>query len=219
MNHNPTHRHSRLLVSIIALPFSLTSLSSMAGDIYIGAKAGWGYDHNECESPRLIRDNNALGAGFYTGHEINSWLAVEAGYDYFSDMKTACPTLRHSDVGAPYVSKVQGIELGPKPYFDVMNEQAQIFARLGTFAWWADVTSHAVGYQYASEHGWSPMLGAGFEIAMTNNLSARMEYQWFHNVGDCGTGSCNINLLSAGVTYRFGVNPAVPAAAITVAIP
>lgn len=189
----------------------LLSLPLLANDAYVGAKAGWVHGHNACESHNLTCDNDALGAGVFAGYELNDWLALEAGYNYFGNMKADYPALGHSDVTAPYTGKVQGIELGAKPYWD-LNERTSLFAKVGTLAWWTDVTGDEVGYQHtASDNGWSPMLGAGLEMAMTDNLSARLEYQWFHNVGGSDTGGSSINMLSAGVTYRFGSRSVAPA--------
>lgn len=184
---------------LLTLPLPL-----FANDLYVGAKAGWVHGHNACDSQRISCDNDALGAGVFAGYELNDWLALEAGYNYFGNMKADYPALGHSDVTAPYTGKVQGIELSAKPYW-ALNESTSLFAKVGTLAWWTDVTGEEVGYQYSSsDNGWSPMLGTGLEIAMTDNLSARLEYQWFHNVGGSGTGGSSINLLSAGVAYRFG---------------
>ncbi|MGY4028282.1 OmpA family protein [Aeromonas rivuli] len=197
---------------LLTLPFPL-----LANDIYVGAKAGWVHGHNACESQRLTCDNDALGAGIFAGYELNDWLALEAGYNYFGSMKADYPALGHSDVTAPYTGKVQGIELGAKPYWD-LNESTSLFAKVGTLAWWTDVTGEEVGYQHsASDNGWSPMLGAGLEMAMTDNLSARVEYQWFHNVGGSATGGSSINMLSAGVAYHFGSKAAAPVVVAPVA--
>ncbi len=201
-------------VLLLALPFPL-----LANDVYIGAKTGWVHGHNACESQSISCDNNALGAGVFAGYELNDWLALEAGYNYFGNMKADYPALGHRDVTAPYSGKVQGIEVGAKPYWD-LNERTSLFAKLGTLAWWTDVTGDEVGYQHtASDNGWSPMLGAGLEMAMTDNLSARLEYQWFHNVGGSATGGSSINMLSAGVAYSFGAKSAEPVVVAPVAVP
>ena len=192
---------------LLTLPLPL-----LAGGVYVGAKAGWVHGHNACESHSLTCNNDELGAGIFAGYELNDWLALEAGYNYFGNMKADYPALGHSDVTAAYTGKVQGIELGAKPSWD-LNERTSMFAKVGTLAWWTDVTGDEVGYQHtASDNGWSPMLGAGLEMAMTDNLSARLEYQWFHNVGGSATGGSSINMLSAGVTYHFGSKAAEPAA-------
>jgi OOP family OmpA-OmpF porin len=213
--HMGLKTYSTLSALLLTLPLPL-----LANDIYVGAKTGWVHGHNACESQRLSCDNDALGAGIFAGYELNDWLALEAGYNYFGNMKADYPALGHSDITAPYTGKVQGIELGAKPYWD-LNESTSLFAKVGTLAWWTDVTGDEVGYQHtASDNGWSPMLGAGLEMAMTDNLSARLEYQWFHNVGGSDTGGSSINMLSAGVAYRFGAKTAEPVvAAAPVAAP
>lgn len=192
----------------------LTPLLANANDIYVGAKAGWVHGHNACESHRLTCDNDELGAGLFAGYEVNDWLALEAGYNYFGKMKAVYPALGHSDIAAPYSGEAQGIELGAKPYWK-LNDTTSLFAKVGTLAWWTDVTGEEVGYQHtASDNGWSPMLGAGVEMAMSDNLSARLEYQWFHNVGGDSTGGSSINMLSAGLSYRFGSSAPEPVAAV-----
>ncbi|MDR5016772.1 hypothetical protein RF663_21380 [Aeromonas veronii] len=80
-------------------------------------------------------DNDALGAGLFAGYELNDWLAVEADYNYFGNMKADYPALGHNDVTAPYSGKVQGIELGAKPYWH-LNDSTSVFAKAGKLAWW-----------------------------------------------------------------------------------
>lgn len=213
----PPSSNSFITLSLLSLVLPLHAMAS--NDVYIGAKAGWVHGHNACESHNLSCDNDALGAGLFAGYELNDWLAVEAGYNYFGNMKADYPALGHSDVTAPYSGKVQGIELGAKPYWH-LNDSTSVFAKAGTLAWWTDVTGDEVGYQHhAKDNGWSPMLGAGLEMAMTDNLSARLEYQWFHNVGGDATGGSSINMLSGGVTYRFGAKATEAVAMAPVVVP
>ena len=188
-------------------------LSSFANDVYVGAKTGWVHGYRACESQRLTCDNNAWGGGVFVGYGLNDWLALEAGYNDFGKMKADYPALAHSDMTAPYSGEVQGIELGAKPYWK-LNDTTSLFAKIGTLAWRVDVTGDEVGYQYsASDSGWSPMLGAGLETAMTDNLSARLEYQWFHHVGGDSTGGSSLNMLSAGLSYHFGATSPEPISA------
>ncbi|WP_421174088.1 OmpA family protein [Aeromonas enteropelogenes] len=206
-----TNQALGLSTILLTLPFF-----TFANDVYVGVKTGWVHGHNACESQHLTCDNDELGAGLFAGYALNDWLALEAGYNYFGKMKADYPALGHSDVIAPYSGKVQGIELGAKPYWK-LNDTTSLFAKVGTLAWWTDVKGEEVGFQHtASDNGWSPMLGAGVEMAMSDNLSARLEYQWFHNVGGDSTGGSSINMLSAGLSYRFGSPTPEPAVAIPV---
>ncbi|MGL4930947.1 MAG: outer membrane beta-barrel protein, partial [Plesiomonas sp.] len=205
--------------SYVGVSALLLPLSIFANEAYVGAKAGWVHGYNACESHRLTCDNDTMGAGVFVGYELNDWLALEAGYNYFGNLKADYPALGHSNVTAPYIGKVQGIEIGIKPFWD-LNERTSLFAKVGTLAWWSDVTGNEVGYQHtASDNGWSPMLGVGLAMAMTDNLSARLEYQWFHNVGGSDTGGSDINMLNVGLAYRFSTRTVEPIAATSVAVP
>ncbi|WP_421178887.1 OmpA family protein [Aeromonas enteropelogenes] len=209
-----TNQNLGLSTILLTLPFF-----TFANDVYVGVKTGWVHGHNACESQRLTCDNDELGAGLFAGYELNDWLALEAGYNYFGKMKADYPALGHSDVIAPYSGEVQGIELGAKPYWK-LNDTTSLFTKVGTLAWWTDVTGEEVSFQHtASDNGWSPMLGAGVEMAMSDNFSARLEYQWFHNVGGDSTGGSSINMLSAGLSYRFGSSTPEPVAAAPVQPP
>lgn len=188
-----------VLTLVLPLPLPL-----FANGTYVGAKVGWVHGNNACESQSLVCNNDALGAGIYAGFGLNDWLAVEAGYNYFGKMKADYPALGHGEITASYAGEVQGLELGAKPYWK-LNDTTSLFAKAGTLAWWVDVTGNEVGYQYsANDNGWSPMLGGGLEIIMMENISARLEYQWFHNVGGDSTGGSSLNMLSAGLSYHFG---------------
>lgn len=188
------------------------SPSLLANNVYVGAKSGWVHGINACENHSLSCDSDELGVGIFAGYNIKNWLAIEAGYNYLGNIKANYPAWGGGSTPAPYVGKVQGVELGVKPYWD-LNNRVSLFTNIGTFSWWTDVTGDEVGYQYStSDHGWSPMLGAGLDMTMTNYLLARLEYQWFHNVGGDRTGGSSLNMLSASVIYRFG-------AARTVSVP
>ncbi|EKP0259645.1 OmpA family protein [Aeromonas sobria] len=197
--------------------FMMSSMSALANEsFYIGAKTGWVHGTNACESHRLACDNDALGGGVFAGYELSDWLALEAGYNYLGRMKADYPALANSNITAGYTGRVQGIELGLKPQYH-LNEEVSLFAKTGTLAWWTEVIGHEVDYQCnTSDNGWSPMLGIGMEAVISNNLSARLEYQWFHNVGGGDTGGSSMNMLTAGLAYRFGSSqqkamPATPA--------
>lgn len=175
--------------------------------VYVGAKAGWVHGHNACESHRRSCDNDELGAGAFVGYNLNSWLAIEAGYDYFGKMKAVYPALGAPTINAPYEGTVQGVELGLKPNWS-LTQALTVFGKAGTLAWWTDVNGQEVNFQHhASNNGWSPMLGAGFEYALSKKWLARLEYQWFNEVGGSETGGNSINMLSAGIVYSFGSEP------------
>jgi OOP family OmpA-OmpF porin len=195
--------HIGLVILISASPI-------FANEAYVGAKTGWVHGTNSCESHRLVCDNDALGGAVFAGYELNDWLALEAGYNYFGKIKADYPALANSHVTAAYTGRVQGVELALKPQY-YLSEYSSLFAKVGTLAWWTDVTGNEVDYQHtANDKGWSPMLGVGMESEISDDFSARLEYQWFHNVGGNDTGGSSISMLTAGIAYRFGSKQQVP---------
>ncbi|MCO4174437.1 OmpA family protein [Aeromonas veronii] len=202
MEHFKMKKHTH---AVLICTFMMSPMLALANDsFYIGAKSGWVHGKNACESHRITCDNDALGGGVFAGYEFRDWLSFEAGYNYFGKMKADYPALANSTIIAGYTGRVQGIELGIKPQYN-LSENVSLFAKTGTLAWWTDVKGSEVGYQHnAHDKGWSPMLGVGMEAAISNDLSARVEYQWFHNVGGGDTGGSSINMLTVGLSYHFG---------------
>ncbi|PML09485.1 OmpA family protein [Vibrio lentus] len=182
----------------------ITYNATANSDFYLGGKTGWTHFSNGCESHRLECDQDELGAGIYLGYKINDWLAIEGGYDYFGEAEAVYPSLNDPSVKAPYSAKVQGIELGLKPDFN-LTENLSIFGKIGALGWQADKTGKELNYTVnAKDKDISLMLGTGLEYRLTRNWGTRIEYQWFDNVGGKDTGGSNINFLTLGLTYSFG---------------
>lgn len=214
-------------LGILLFTCPLPLLASGIDDVYVGAKTGWVHGQNACESQADSCNNDSWAGGVFAGYNVNEWLDIETGYNYFGTIKADYPALADSSVNAPYSGKIQGIEFGAKPHWDV-TDNVSLFAKAGTLAWWTKVTGDEIGYQHsAKDNGWSPMLGLGVETALTSNLSARLEYQWFDKVGGGDTGGSDINLVSLGLVYQFGSQedvapvaaPVVLATAATTAAP
>ncbi len=175
-----------------------------SNDFYLGGKTGWTHFANGCESHRLDCDKDDIGAGIYLGYKINDWLAVEGGYDYFGDAKAVYPSLGDPSIKAPYSAEVQGIELGLVSQYN-LTEKLSILGKVGALGWKADKTGKELDYTVNEEDkDISLMLGAGLEYRLSHNWGARLEYQWFDNVGGKDTGGSDINFLTVGLNYTFG---------------
>lgn len=183
---------------------AIASTTTADTGLYIGGKTGWVSAHNACESHNLSCDNDELGGGVFMGYTLNNWLAIEGGYNYLGKIKAVYPALGDASVKARYRAEVQAIELGLKPYY-ALNDNIQLYAKVGTMAWQADVKGHEIGYQYSTDdQGFSPMLGAGLAYRINDNISLQTEYQWVNNVGGDDSGGSNINFLTLGLAYHFG---------------
>ncbi len=172
--------------------------------LYLGGKTGWTHFSNGCESHHLECDKDEIGAGIYFGYNINDWLAIEGGYDYFGEAKAIYPSLSDSSIKADYSSEVQGIELGLKSEYR-LTEKLSILGKIGALGWKADKTGKELNYTVNEEDkDISLMLGTGLEYRLTRSWGTRIEYQWFDNVGGKDTGGSDINFLTVGLTYSFG---------------
>ena len=183
---------------------------------YVGGKFGWAQfyniDHGDATNLRH-EDKQDVGGGAFVGYQFNSWLGLEAGYDYLGkyafDVESA-PTLNAENT-------IRGGQLAVKLGLP-LGDSFDLYTRLGAMAYWMDLD---VGAEGASEHftghdsGTSPLAALGLEYAITRDWATRLEYQWVGNVGDVeqvGT-QTDSGLLSLGVSYRFGQQaPAAPVA-------
>ncbi|ANM30862.1 hypothetical protein ABI59_16695 [Acidobacteria bacterium Mor1] len=87
--------------------------------------------------------------------------------------------------------------------------KAQLFGSLGLFAWDQQVTyTDPVEDFRGSASGTDLAFGAGANVFLNKNLSLELTYTRFNDVGDRNvTGHQNdIDLISAGVVYHWGVN-------------
>lgn len=209
---------NKILILLVGVSCSTLAHTQTKG-MYIGTKIGWSHYNASCESQSLDCDKNDLGAGIFLGYSFNNWLSIEGGYDYFGKVHATYPALGGSNKEVDYEAKTQGIELGLKADFDI-TKSLSLFGKAGALGWQTHKRGEEVDYKVSEkDEGFSPMLGAGLEYALTNNLAARIEYQWFNNVGGNDTGGSNVNFLSIGISYSFGsVTNTGPATIIPVAV-
>jgi OOP family OmpA-OmpF porin len=170
---------------------------------YIGVKSGWVHAHNACEPHRLTCDNNELGAGIYAGYVLDPRLSVEAGYDYFGKIEATYPSLGAPKRSAPYEGKIQGLSTSLK-YNHALTNNLSVFAKGGAMAWRTDVTGQEVNFQHRThDTGLSPLLGTGFEYALSEKWKGQLEYQWINNVGGGDTGGSDLSTLYAGLSFHW----------------
>ena len=170
---------------------------------YAGGKFGWAQfyniDHGDATNLRH-EDKQDVGGGAFVGYQFNSWLGLEAGYDYLGKYT-------YDDAAGSDELKARGGQLGVKLGLP-LGDSFDIYTRLGALAYWAGNTD-------SHDSGTSPLAALGLEYAITRDWATRLEYQWVGNVGDVekvGT-ETDSGLLSLGVSYRFGQQaPAAPVA-------
>ncbi len=184
------------VASIISLSLLMSpqvnAAAENAGEFYLGAKTGWANFTGYCEDC-TDEDDDAWGGSVYGGYQFNSWLSLEAGYNYFgNDKGYAGPDMLKS--------KVQNGEAGLKADWN-LGSAWNLFGKVGTS--YNDI-EHKSPDDNFGDNNWSLMLGAGVEYQISHNWRLRTEYQWFDDVGSSKYMQSDVNYLTLGLSYYFG---------------
>ncbi len=132
--------------------------------------------------------------GLFAGYNFNDYVGLEFEYDYLAPMEYK----RHHE-GLKVWSNALG--LSARFMYPLFSDDFEIFAKVGA-AWHQDQAN------YARHHnGVSPIIGGGLQYYFTDNIFARAEYEWLHNLGTT-SGSMGVrpdaHLVTLGVGYSFG---------------
>ena len=155
-------------------------------------------------------DETDTGWKLYGGYKFTRYLAVEGGYvnaGRFS-LTTNVTNIR----GIPFPPLRTSFDIKIKEIFDIaavgilpIGNQFSLFGKLGAYRANTEL-SFSVSTVSEKESGrnndfmWG--FGAGYDFS--KNLGARIEWERFNKVGDKEkTGQGDVNLLSAGLVYRF----------------
>ena len=80
-------RLSKFICAVIVAS-GLASAPSIASTTYVGAKVGIGWLDNACVSNEKC-DDDAIGAGIYSGYRFTERLSVEFSFDFLGHYKTS----------------------------------------------------------------------------------------------------------------------------------
>ncbi|MFT6926480.1 MAG: OOP family OmpA-OmpF porin [Psychromonas sp.] len=137
---------------------------------YAGARLGGAHysDFANNEWKENEQDKNDIAGGVFVGYNYSSWFAVETGYTYLGEAEIA----HNNSV------ELQGIDLVSKFTWHATDDLA-VFAKAGGFYYFADGKD---GVSTANDEGLIPTTGAGVEYFFNKNVSARLEYQYYHDL-------------------------------------
>jgi OOP family OmpA-OmpF porin len=206
---------------VFLVPFALATASARAqqSKVYLGAGGGSSSISLNSSDFNLgipqETDKASTGFKVFAGIRFNQYLAGEIGYVDLGKFK-----IKYNGGGAGTAEldyQVSGFAvsgLGTLP----LTQDFSLFGRVGLFASTAKLTlANATGALAANlaaagitagssdtADATTLLYGAGVQYDFTKNLSGRIEYENFGEVGDQNdTGRATVSLISASLLYRF----------------
>ncbi len=163
---------------------------------YIGGKLGINRYHNGCQSWSIDCDKSDTAGGINAGYQFNSNFAIEAAYLALGEAVAVYPM---GGLEQTYTGSMKGFELSALAILPV-SDDFSVFAKGGLFNWYG--TSEGPN-SYHKESGVSPAAGVGISYQISTAWQARVEYQYFYEVGNEEIGGSNSNLATLGLIYQF----------------
>jgi OOP family OmpA-OmpF porin len=200
-----------VLVAACVLGLAGMNTPAQAQELYGGISIGNGKvaDFTLCDELRIIldpgsscsADDSTTGWKIFFGNRYNPNAAVEFGY---VDLGTASVRGSGSLGGTPVVIhgdwSASGLTVSLVGRLPISNGFG-VTGRVGMYVWGVDLDGIS-GSESAS--GTSLTYGFGFQYDFLRATGLRLEWERFTDVGDdIHTGQSDVDLLSAGLVFRF----------------
>ncbi|AGH80195.1 outer membrane protein OmpA [Psychromonas sp. CNPT3] len=183
-----------------ALPLAALLVSSTAfaahtdNDWYTGLRLGatdyTDYKISGGESSSAIDAN--IGGGLFLGYNFVDWFALEGGYTYLGELETSEKITNHA------------LELVGKFTLQA-TDNLDLFVKAGAFGYKTDADS-------ANDDGFNATAGFGAEYFFNDNVSTRLEYQYYNNL-TLDEAKWDAHLLAVSLVYNWGSPAAIAAVA------
>ncbi len=176
-----------------------------------GAKINSGLVGNWFNSSTTVKDEHSTGYKVFGGYRLDKNFALEGGYFDLGSFGYTATTVPAGTLNGTI--KITGLNLdlvGTMP----LNEKFSAFGRVGlNYAHTRDSFSSTgavlVGNPNPSKSDANYKLGLGLQYALTESLAVRAELERYR-VNDALGSRGNIDLVSAGLIYRFGDKAQAP---------
>ncbi|TXF13029.1 outer membrane beta-barrel protein [Pelomicrobium methylotrophicum] len=168
-----------------------------AGGGYIGASLGQSKINDVCDGIVGTCDDKDTGWKIFGGYQFNRYFAVEGGYVDFGKA-----TATDVSLGTPISGDAEGWGLFATGLAALpINEQFGVFAKAGLAYTKADVTVVVGGVSVSDDDSGTDLVyGVGAKFDFTKNFGMRVEFERFKDVGNSDS---DVDLLSAGLVYKF----------------
>ena len=172
--------------------FQARSPSSDLG-FYTGIGVGSSRFDGVCNGASSCDDKDSTWK-LFGGYNFNNNLGLELGYHDLGSFSASAPGFSgNGDVTGWEVSGVGRMPLGQSGF--------SLFGKVGGFRWDRSIGRTGPAFGGAgSNTGTDWTWGLGAQYAFNRNLSARLEWQQFRDVG---TGGSDVNAVTANAVYKF----------------
>jgi len=176
---------------------------------YVGARLGAAHysDFANSSWKQNNQDQDDIAGGVFLGYNYSSWFAVETGYTYLGEAEV----VNNNSV------EQQGIDLVSKFTWHATDNVA-VFAKAGGFYYFADGKDHLSPY---TDKGLIATTGAGVEYFFNKNVSARLEYQYYHDLEFKDSGidtNWDTHFYGISLVYSWGAPAPIAMAAVEPAV-
>jgi OOP family OmpA-OmpF porin len=184
---------------------------------YLGGSVGRAEAKDVCENTtdlgvNISCDDNDVGFRLFAGYQVNRHFAVELGYADLGEATSGVVTSGGISANAS-VSAVAWdlVAVGSFP----LMERFAIFGKLGIYRAESELSGGGTVRTASAPINASPVsfrgeetnsgltFGAGIGYDFTRNFGVRAEWQRYQEVGGGDIGEADVDVLSAGILYRF----------------
>ncbi|MCD9518582.1 OmpA family protein [Photobacterium phosphoreum] len=199
-----------LVVLPLALLVSGAVNAATVNPFFVGARAGGvhyadfdakiGNDHwNPSHSTSIDKDDFA--GGIFMGYNVTPWFAVETGYTWLGEVK-----LKEANAKI----KQQAIDLVGKFTYQA-TDSLDLYTKVGGAWQFSHIKAEGLSDR---DDSLVATAGLGAEYHFTNNLSARAEYQYYHDMEVKPTGentklNWDAHYYGVSLVYGWGAPAAV----------
>jgi len=204
-------------LALVALFAATVAAPAFAGDVYVVGSVGQStMDINKGELDSALTSAGATGVSssldktdtaykIQLGYQFNQYFAVEGGY---VDLGKGTYSASFTGGSAHADAKASGVNIAAVGILP-LGESFSLFGKLGFIDAKVETSVSANGpggsaSGSVSSTKWKNNWGVGATYNVNKQLGVRVEYEQFNKLGDSNTtGEADVNLLSAGVVYKF----------------
>jgi OOP family OmpA-OmpF porin len=187
--------HKLAAAALIALAATAASAASAEGAYVVGEVT-----HSNASLDGTTGNSNKW--RLQGGYRFSPNLAVEGGYIDFGNA-----SYQAAYDGGTASGTVKAAGLDAAALFSLpINAKVSVFGKAGIVAARvkSSLTAAAPGISNdASTTVVRPLVGFGTEVALTDKVSLRLDYDHVSGLGDSSTGKMNVDMVSAGLGYKF----------------